>query len=787
MPTPSAILLVASEAADPVLLSCLATAAGAVVQARLEECAQVMAAQQDLALLILQAKNEEEAIAFGRRTAPQLSIPLLLLLPVGVACSNQPDWAEVCLSGVEPAVLIPVIKALLRAGARPGDSALQWQTTFNAIADAVALLDAQGRIRNLNPAMAALLGRSVEQVRGRHLHDCLLESLGLFDVRSLPKVASRRRERAEFQAGGRFFLTTLDPIIAPNGEIQGGVKFISEITERKHSEQQLAEARNQLAAQLTEMRQLHRFSNRLAQGLALKDVLAELLSAVAGLQHATQGMVSLYDPEDQDLETLTSIGLPEAFLDMVGRIPTGTGAAGLAVEKREAVIVPDVDSCDEYAPFREAANLAGYRAVYATPIMTPEGEILGTITTYFANPHHPTDGETRLTEIYAHEAAEFIRNARDQEALRASETRFRRLFESNIVAIVRGVGPVCSEANQAYLDLIGATRDDLEAGRISWRAVTAPEYRELDERMARQLLEDGLCQPFEKELVRPDGTRVPVLVGAVVLDSPYHWMCLMIDQTQQRRAQEALRMNEKLAATGRLAASIAHEINNPMASVTNLLFLLGTNRSLDASGLEYLELAKQEVSRMTHIIKQMLGFYRESPQPVDVNLREIVESVVALYGRKLQQAQVTLTADFRFDGEVRAFPGEMRQVFANLLGNALEAVGQNGSIRLRICSSRDWRSRRHGVRVQISDSGPGIQRGHLARLFEPFFTTKGEKGTGLGLWVTHGILGKHGGSIRVRSCVDGPHRGTTFSIFLPIESAATRKEYGVDAAKPLSA
>jgi signal transduction histidine kinase/DNA-binding response OmpR family regulator len=239
------------------------------------------------------------------------------------------------------------------------------------------------------------------------------------------------------------------------------------------------------------------------------------------------------------------------------------------------------------------------------------------------------------------------------------------------------------------------------------------------------------------------------------------------DITERKRAEAALRLNEKLAATGRLAASIAHEINNPMASVTNLLYLLDTHPGLDPKSREYVSMARQEVSRISHIVKQMLGFYRESPKPVPVNLCDVLQNVLDLFRHKLDAARVRVETDFLCQDEVQAFPGEMRQVFTNLIGNAVEAIAQGGRIFVRVAAGRDWHSGRDGIRVLVADDGPGIRPEHRARLFEPFFTTKGEKGTGLGLWLTHGIVRKHNGSIRIRTSIRPGRSGTAFSVFLP--------------------
>ena len=242
------------------------------------------------------------------------------------------------------------------------------------------------------------------------------------------------------------------------------------------------------------------------------------------------------------------------------------------------------------------------------------------------------------------------------------------------------------------------------------------------------------------------------------------------DITELKRAEQALRNSEKHAMVGRLSAIMAHEINNPLEAVSNVLYLLASRTNLDEQGREYLKIAEQEMNRIAHIVKQTLGFYRESVLPAKVSVPELIGEVVALYGRKLAEKHIEVVRKYDPVGEIPAFPAEMRQVFSNLIINAIEAIEDGGKLQLRIHATRDWRDpNRCGVRVIVGDTGSGIAREHRRDLFEPFFTTKGEKGTGLGLWVSNGIVQKHGGYIRVRSSVAPGRTGTCFSVFLPSE------------------
>jgi signal transduction histidine kinase len=220
-----------------------------------------------------------------------------------------------------------------------------------------------------------------------------------------------------------------------------------------------------------------------------------------------------------------------------------------------------------------------------------------------------------------------------------------------------------------------------------------------------------------------------------------------------------------------LAATIAHEINNPLEAVSNLLFLLNAHASIDPAGREYVNMAQQELDRIAHIVKQTLGFYREARSPVPVQLTELIDNVLDLYARKLSSKAIRLNKQYDSPGAVEAFPGEMRQVFSNLIVNALDATAHGGTLRLHVYPGCDWRDpNRRGIRVVVADTGIGISAEHRRHIFEPFFTTKGEKGTGLGLWVSYGIVRKHNGTLRVRSSIRPGRTGTAFSIFLPESS-----------------
>ena len=249
------------------------------------------------------------------------------------------------------------------------------------------------------------------------------------------------------------------------------------------------------------------------------------------------------------------------------------------------------------------------------------------------------------------------------------------------------------------------------------------------------------------------------------------WFGTNTDVTEQRRSEEALRQSEKLAATGRLAASIAHEINNPLESVTNLVYLA---RRQPANAQKYLTLADQELDRIAQITKNTLGFYRDTASPSKVNLSEALQEVTALYKRKLDFKNIRLTSEYGDEISLEGYPGEIRQIFANLMANAIEALPDSGSLRIRAKRTKAYGGDGvDGVRVTFLDNGVGITPEQMKRIFEPFYTTKKNVGTGLGLWLTLGLVGKHRGTLRVRSDTRPGKTWTAFSLFLPARGLET--------------
>lgn len=293
--------------------------------------------------------------------------------------------------------------------------------------------------------------------------------------------------------------------------------------------------------------------------------------------------------------------------------------------------------------------------------------------------------------------------------------------------------------------------------------------------VSRDAVEDTLLERkvWQGNLVqtKKDGSEVIVACRKTMNQEGDAVLEVNRDITAQMQAEEALRETEKLAAMGRVAGIIAHEINNPLAAITNIFFLLRNHPSLDDDARHCAALAEQELQRVSHITRQTLSFYRESKTPIAVMLTELLDDVLGLQERQLLNSHISLRKQYLAPGTVHGFPVELRQVFLNLISNAIQAMPSGGKLSITVRDAYDWASHRRGISVSIVDTGMGVKPQDSKKLFEPFFSTKSTKGTGLGLWISRGIIQKYDGRISFRSLRTGTGCMTCFRVFLPSSSS----------------
>ena len=323
-----------------------------------------------------------------------------------------------------------------------------------------------------------------------------------------------------------------------------------------------------------------------------------------------------------------------------------------------------------------------------------------------------------------------------------------------------------------YFDFTGVS--DLEAMDRQWNGFVHPDDRTPTFKKWMDSLRSGESYTAEYRLLRRDGTYRYVRAQALPTRDENGringWLGMSKDINEEKVAEQLRDIEGKIQAVRRLASSIAHEINNPLESVTNALFLALQDRNIDEDTRNYLNIADAELQRLTHITTNSLRFHKQSTAPIAIQPANLVEEVLSTYMTRLRAAEITLDRKYRSDLRLLCHADDLSQVVAHLIRNSIDATQPGGQVIIRVRDS--WSrtaSNRPGVRITVADTGEGIRRELRERLFEPFFTTRGATRTGLALWITHQIIRKQGGSISFRTSTDRSHHGTVFSIFLPID------------------
>ena len=377
-----------------------------------------------------------------------------------------------------------------------------------------------------------------------------------------------------------------------------------------------------------------------------------------------------------------------------------------------------------------------------------------------------------------HDETRIFGVVQDVTARKAAEEASQRLVaivESSDDAIVsKDLNGIVTSWNRAAEKVFGFTAKEMIGRPIT--TIIPPELRDDEIRILATVARGERIEHFETVRVKKNGETVDVsLTVSPVKDEAGRIIGaakIARDITDRKKAEQALLMSERLAAVGRLAATIAHEINNPLEAVTNLVYLAKTANSLEAV-FNFLTSAEEQLASVSHLTRQTLGFYRETGGMRQIDLNEIVSALLTIFAAKAHNKGIQLEHEINTDLAVCAIPGEIRQLLTNLVSNSIDAIHGAGRIRIRISHARHWSNGLDsGVRITVSDTGIGISTEVRPRVFEPFFTTKRDVGTGLGLWVCKKIVDNHHGAMQIRSSATPGKSWTAVSIFLPLNQPA---------------
>jgi PAS domain S-box-containing protein len=362
------------------------------------------------------------------------------------------------------------------------------------------------------------------------------------------------------------------------------------------------------------------------------------------------------------------------------------------------------------------------------------------------------------------------------ERLRNEESRFQlaAIVDSADDAIVsKDLNGIVKTWNIGAQRMFGYTAEEMIGQSILCLIPKELHYEE--DEILRKLRSGERIDHYETTRVKKNGETLEVSVtispirdnsGRVIAASK-----IARDISDRKRTERLLLQSEKLAATGRMAASIAHEINNPLESVINLVYLARQSCPQESKAHQHLLVAEAELERVSHIARKTLGYYRDTASPVALHLHELIENVLTVYNSRLMAGEIAVDAQFNDLQKIVISKGEMLQVFSNIIANAVDAMRKGGN--LKISTRNVIGLGGDGIQVQVRDNGVGIQPEHLERIFEPFFTTKGDLGTGIGLWVAKQLIEKRGGQISLISNTGAPNSGTIVTIFLPFDAPAS--------------
>jgi PAS domain S-box-containing protein len=669
-----------------------------------------------------------------------------------------------------------------------------WAETVNVlenIGEGFMLVDSEWRIKYVNAAAERFSRMPRDRMLDMNYWEVFPATLGTVVERNYRRSMTDHisvRFEHYYAPYDRWFELAASPIGGG-----GLMQYAHDITDRKQAEETLRATEARLTVELEAMNRLHELSTRLLASPDLDNALEEVLDAAIAMLGAAMGSIQLYNPQTKALEIVTQRGFRKDFLDYFRAPRSSEGSAcGRAARLRERVIIEDVQADPAYAPLRQIAASAGYRAVQSTPLISRGGQLLGILSTHFRQPHRPSERDLRMLDLYARQAIDLVERIRAEDALRESETRFRALAEAS-PALIWQVDPLGNAVylNPRYRELLGQAATDLMGfgcrslvypdDRAAYMAAIEQAQRQRA-RLKHRVRVRNKCGNWRwlESYALPWFTAEGEYAGHVGIS---------IDVTEAVRAEDARKRADR--RKDEFLATLAHELRNPLAPICNALRLLRYPGGIRAADRLH-EMMERQVGHIVRLVDDLLEVSRITQGKVElrkepVELTAIVRSAVEANKPLIESAGHELAVDLPAEPlMLDADAVRLTQVFANLLNNAAKYTAAGGRIRLAARCIGDH------VSVTVRDSGIGIASDMLPRVFNMFAqadhsAVRGQGGLGIGLTLVRNLVEMHGGSIEARS--EGPGMGSEFMVRLPLTervrpAAAPKAEARTDA--PLS-
>ena len=732
---------------------------------------RLLAALEVASLLLVPLTNGSECVGLLLFAAPDLMLA-------------GPDWVPFSRT---IAVQLGQALVLARTVRRLASSARFARALIDRASECIVTADVHGRLRESNAAGERLFGVPREQLVGRSIFDVIgadgdTESRAWFEalLRDGSVVGMTRRFA---RPDGRVVVASISgSVVEIDGE-RTVVSILHDLTEP----QRLAD----------EERLLHAVTLAASEASGVLEMFDVVLRTVG--EHGDWTIAAAWCPVAgtdtlacEHVWTRDAAERPRLAPMLASTFARGVGLLGRAWASQHPCWTRDLVTADACPRSAIAASL-GLHAGLVVPIVV-DGEVVAVFEMFKATPGDDPASATWATAL-ATQLGSVIGRKRDQEARRASEARFDRLWVSGVVGI--GVADLAGnmyEANDTLLAMAGVTRATLEAGQLRWTERIAPEARTAVAAAVDSLRTRGNMQPLELSIVRPDATSIPLLIGVAMLDAT---RCLVFatDLTERaaaeaalRRSDEQLRQAQKMEAVGRLAGGIAHDFNNILSVIVSYANMVAEDLPEAAPMRTDVDEICKAANRAAGLTRQLLMFSRQQVlAPVLLDLDHVIEDTEKMLRRVVGEDIVLTLVSCDGLGLVFADPGSIEQVLMNLVVNARDAMPTGGKLTIRtarvVLQQHDDRvggtcAAGPYAMLAVTDTGTGMTAATQARIFEPFFTTKPQgKGTGLGLSTVFGIVQQALGTVAVHSELDV---GTTFEIYLPISADAPAEAVAVE-------